>query len=405
MRYQQGFVALAQYPLISPLPERRQHGPKGTALVREDVVETSPGLVIGAAFKHSGVNQPAEAVRQDVAGDPETLHEVVEAADAEEGVAHDEQGPPLAYDLQGLGDRAIHLRERNLAHVVMVRRLHEETQASTLRCMKQLRTPTLTEFDRTTTLEPVAGHPGEFAVDLDPSWSALVGIHGGYMCAIAVRGAESLAPDRSVRTLTTSFLRIGKPGPARLSVTEVRRGRSLSTLSAVLTQDGQVVLVSRLTLLTERTGVEWSSPIAEDIAPLERCERFTPRDHISHFARFDLRLDPENLPEGGGERARLRGHLRPLESRPIDPSWLAMATDCFPPPAFVRLTPPNGGVSIDLTTHIHRPWTVLGEDDWLTGVFEIEESTGGLAVEHGRIALSDGTLLAESFQTRLATQD
>ena len=54
-----------------------------------------------------------------------------------------------------------------------------------------------------------------------------------------------------------------------------------------------------------------------------------------------------------------------VEGRPVDSSWLAMAADWFPPPAFVRLEPPTGGVSIDLTTHIHRPHVALDEDEWL----------------------------------------
>lgn len=90
----------------------------------------------------------------------------------------------------------------------------------------------------------------------------------------------------------------------------------------------------------------------------------------------------------------MRGYLRPLERQPVDRAWLAMATDWFPPPAFVRLEPLVGGVSIDLTTHIHQPDVVLGADDWLTGSFEIDTSTGGLAVEHGRIEHTDGTLVA-----------
>ena len=97
-------------------------------------------------------------------------------------------------------------------------------------------------------------------------------------------------------------------------------------------------------------------------------------------------------------------HLRPLEPRAIDAAWLAMATDRFAPPAFVRLEPPTGGVSIDLTNHIHPPRVVLGDDDWLTGVFEIETSAAGLATGHGRIAQRDGALVAESFQTRLTPQ-
>ncbi len=34
---------------------------------------------------------------------------------------------------------------------------------------------------------------------------------------------------------------------------------------------------------------------------------------------------------------------------------------------------------------------------------DAQESTGGLAVEHGRITTMDGTMVAESFETRLTT--
>ena len=37
----------------------------------------------------------------------------------------------------------------------------------------------------------------------------------------------------------------------------------------------------------------------------------------------------------------------------------------------------------------------------LAGRFEIDDSAGSLAVEHGRIMLRDGTVVAESMQTRL----
>jgi acyl-CoA thioesterase len=106
-----------------------------------------------------------------------------------------------------------------------------------------------------------------------------------------------------------------------------------------------------------------------------------------------------------GERAHLSGYVRPLEARPIDAAWLVMATDCFPPPASARAEPPTGGVSIDLTIHIHRSGFALGDDAWLAGSFEIDDSTGGIAVERGRITKMDGTVVAESFQTRLTAQD
>ena len=274
---------------------------------------------------------------------------------------------------------------------------------ATVSCMRKLTgVLTATDFDRTTALDPMPGRPGEFTVDLDAGWSSLVGIHGGYLCAIAVRGAETLVPDRPVRTITTSFVRTGKVGSATLSVRAVRAGGSITTMVADLVQHGRLLTTSRLTLMTERSGVEWGASAPIDLPPVGECVRMD-GERVAHFDRVDGWIDPRSLPFSGGERAVVRGYLRPQASGSVDAAWLAMATDWFPPPAFVRLEPPVGGVSIDLTTHIHQPRVTLGDDQWLTGAFEVETSAAGLAVEHGRIAHQDGTLVAESFQTRLTT--
>lgn len=274
-----------------------------------------------------------------------------------------------------------------------------------LRCVKQLRSELLaladlgaTEFDRHLHADPIGADA--YAVELPDSWSALVGIHGGYLTALAVHAAEAHVPDRRVRTVTTSFLRPAVPGPAELHLSEPRRGRSISTVHAELRQDGRPLTVGRLTLLTEQSGVDWRTrePIA--LPPLDACVPITPREPSAHFERAQALLDPSSLPFTDGPRAMVRGYLRPLEPRPIDAAWLAMASDWFPPPAFVRLEPPVGGISVDLTTHVHHTLPALADDDWLTASFEITTSAGGMATEHGRIVTIDGNLLAESFQTR-----
>lgn len=273
--------------------------------------------------------------------------------------------------------------------------------------MTQLNTLVDTEFDHATALRPVDGagaltEERAFDVDLDPGWSSLIGAHGGYMVAIAVRGAERVAGagDRGVRTATTSFLRAGKIGPARLEVREIRRSRSLSTVVADLSQDGQLINTSRITLTAERTGVEWAASTPLSIPPPEDCVPVDPPGDAHHLRRLDALLDPASLPFTDGPRAVVRGYLRPFDTRHIDAAWLTMAVDWFPPPAFVRIAPPTGGISIDLAAHLHQPTVDLADDEWLAGEFEIVTSTAGLAIEHGRIARLDGSLVAESFQTR-----
>lgn len=273
--------------------------------------------------------------------------------------------------------------------------------------MTQLETLVDTEFDLATALRPSHGteaHPDAlaFEVDLDPSWSSLIGAHGGYMVAIAVRGAERLAgaDDRGVRTVTTSFLRAGKIGPARLEVREIRRSRSLSTVVADLFQGERLVNTSRITFAVDRTGVEWAGSDPLSMPPPEACVPIDPPGDAHHLRRLEARLDPASLPFTDGDHAVVRGYFRPFDSHHVDAAWLTMAADWFPPPAFVRLAPPTGGISIDLTSHLHQPTVDLDDDEWLAGQFEIVTSTGGLATEHGRITRQDGSLVAESLQTR-----
>lgn len=256
-----------------------------------------------------------------------------------------------------------------------------------------------TLFDVTTAVTETST-PGAFEVELSPAWESLVGVHGGSRVAVAVHGAERLVPGRSVRTVHSTFFRAAVPGPAQLIADVTHESRSVSAVSAVLEQNGRPVMVSHLTLMTARAGVEWF-----EIAPLlavavEDCVPIVPRQPSPHFRQVEAVLDPSSLPFTDGPRAVVRGYLRPVERRPIDPAWLAMASDWFPPPAFVRVEPPTGGVSVDLVTHVHRTWPTLESGEWLTAEFSIDTSAAGLAVEHGRIATVGGLLLAESFQTR-----
>src|SRR5687768_1600878 len=163
----------------------------------------------------------------------------------------------------------------------IVRELHHRTQRRTVGCVTELtQAEAISDFDRTTTVGPT-DRPGEFEVELDPGWSSLVGVHGGYLCALAVRGAEALAPDRTVRTITTSFLRSGEVGPATLVVQELRRGRSMSTMVTELRQGDRLLITSRLTLLTARDGVEWSTPVRLDLPARDQCVRMDP-GRVSH---------------------------------------------------------------------------------------------------------------------------
>lgn len=257
-----------------------------------------------------------------------------------------------------------------------------------------------TVFDTTTAIRPRADDPRRFDAELDPAWSSLVGVHGGYMAAIAVRAVEQSSPGRDVRTLTTSFLRPGRVGPAEVTVDEVRVGRSLSTLAVTISQLDRLVLTSQVTTVIPVEGEAWETARPGHLPPRADCVALVPPEGIRHFEHATAVLDPSFEPFSHGDRARVGGYVRPIEDRAIDAPWLTMILDWFPPSPFTRNDPPTGGVSIDYTVHLHRPVDRLGRHEWLTGEFEADQSTDGLALEHGAVRDADGRVLAESFHTR-----
>ena len=258
-----------------------------------------------------------------------------------------------------------------------------------------------THFDRTIAVHPRHGGGTEgqqFDVDLDESWASLRGVHGGYMTAVAVRAAEHSSPGRPVRTVATSFLRPAEIGPAVLRVEALRAGRSFTTLAVGLTQQGRSITESRITMLAPVAGRDWTDTTPDRPPPREHCVHFTPPPSIRHFGQAELLIDPATIPVADGSPAHIAGHVRALDSRPIDAAWLAMVGDWFPPSSFRRLQPPIGGVSIDYTVHIHAvPSADIG---WLEGVFVAPTSVDGITVEHGTLAVPGGVRVAEIFHTR-----
>jgi len=80
-------------------------------------------LLVRDPLEEPLLDQAVEALREDVAADPEVALEVLEALDAEEGVAQDERCPPVAQQVHRTGDRARPRRERGALHQLPLYRL------------------------------------------------------------------------------------------------------------------------------------------------------------------------------------------------------------------------------------------------------------------------------------------
>src|SRR3954454_5954268 len=138
----------------------------------------------------------------------------------------------------------------------------------------------LTVFDATTSLRLDASHANRFGAHLDPAWSSLVGIHGGYLTAIAIRAAQHVVGERPIRTVTTTFLRPGSIGNASVDVEVVRRGKSITNLAVSLSQSSKLVLVSQVVAAEVVQSTSWEMSTRPDIADFAQCVPIAPPEGI-----------------------------------------------------------------------------------------------------------------------------
>jgi hypothetical protein len=159
-------------------------------------------------------------------------------------------------------------------------------------------------------------------------------------------------------------------------------------------------VISQVTAADAVESTEWETVGDLGLPAFEDCVPIAPPPGVGHFEHGVALLDPTDLPFSHGPRARVAGYMRPIESRAIDASWLAMALDWFPPASFSRIDPPAGGISVSYTVHVHRTMDELADHQWLGGLFHADISEGAIALEKGLITDPSGRILAESFHTR-----
>ena len=103
--------------------------------------------------------------------------------------------------------------------------------------------------------------PGSFTAELHERWSSLVGIHGGYTAAIVANAMTAAVddPTRALRSFATQFASIPRPGPVDIEVTVARTGKSMTTTSARLIQEGRVLQVAHAASSTTRPGLAYDA--------------------------------------------------------------------------------------------------------------------------------------------------
>jgi|SRR6516165_4835635 len=92
---------------VAPFHQCEQNRSQLSSLWGWDVHRPSGPFWVRHTFEHALITEQLEPVSEDVGSNPEALLEFLETSQAvDHGVAHDQQRPALADDLEGSGDRA-----------------------------------------------------------------------------------------------------------------------------------------------------------------------------------------------------------------------------------------------------------------------------------------------------------
>lgn len=252
-----------------------------------------------------------------------------------------------------------------------------------------------------------AGDETLFAADVSPDWRAGRGPHGGYLAAMLLRALLESVGDRAraPRSLTIHYARAPAPGPVRIRTTLEREGRSLSTLTARMEQDGRLIALALSAFSVAWTGPQIHDLPLPDVDPPD-AER-VPGTALAFggppFTR-NLVLQPRlgGRPFAGGSQPMEIGAWLGLgEARPIDALTLAFFSDALIPAPFMRIPRPAAAPTIDLSIHFRtdvskRP----GRDPYELCFARVRSRLihDGFFEEDGVIWATDGTVLAQSRQ-------
>ena len=245
---------------------------------------------------------------------------------------------------------------------------------------------------------------GVFEGAIADGWWTPRGPLGGYVQAIVLRAMQLAVGDdaRQPRSMTMHFLRVPQLGPVTVRATVERAGRTLSSVSARLEQDGRL-----LGLALGAFSTPWEGPRFDD-APMPEVSPPEPEQDREHplgdqLPAFTHRLVMQHrfgaLPFTGADRGETGGWLGLTEERPVDALTVVVLADAFFPAPWPRLTELAPAPTIDLTVHVRAPLPL--PSGLLLGRFASAHVRDGFFDEDGALWAPDGTLVAQSRQLGL----
>ena len=260
------------------------------------------------------------------------------------------------------------------------------------------------DFDRETAV--LARGDGRYEAHLDRAWWVHRGPNGGYLAAIVLRALTETVADaeRSPRSLTVHYAAPPAEGVLEIATAVERAGRSLTTCSARLAQEGKLIGLALGAFSHPRPGPEFSDLQPSDAPAVEESPIIEPPHDDPMTPDIALRWENRVVrggfpPEPTGEAVIARW-IRLPEGRVVDAPVAAAITDAVIPAVFGRIEEQIIVPTVDLTIHFRSslPLPDAKPDDYVLAEFRTNVVAEGFLEEDGVIWSHDGVLLAQSRQ-------
>jgi acyl-CoA thioesterase len=254
----------------------------------------------------------------------------------------------------------------------------------------------------------VTGGPEHWRADVPEGWDIRGITNGGFLMAIATRAMEAGTDGRSLISATGTFVNPGTAGSVQVEVQALKTGRTLSTLTAMVSREGKsLVSVTGVYADPDRAIPEEDLMLGHppDMPGPDSCVEAVPSGDPNGFpppitGKIEARVHPEDanaLLELPGDEPIVRGWFRLRDEEEIDAHGVVLATDCFAPAIFNSRYRAGWTPTIDLAVQVRNPRPA----GWLACRFATRFATGGLLEEDGEIWDESGRLVALSRQLAL----
>jgi len=257
----------------------------------------------------------------------------------------------------------------------------------------------------------VSAANGRYTAMLAEGWE-IWGPQGGYVAAVALRGAAAAATFPRPASFACHFLRGATAGPVEIRVEMLRRTRRAESLRATVVQNDVPVLEALVWTVAELVGIDHeglSCPEVPEAEELQPWEAYLPDGEVPFpfWRNVDLRPvapQPYEWGHATDPRSLAWGRLRvrpPLEDPFVDAARMLVAADSAMYPAAMFAHDelfPYVAPSMDLVMSFHAAGA---DSEWILVDAASAISHGALVAGNASIWSADGRLLASAMQQML----